>query len=48
MNELQEEISQPNDSLDHLAWRDREGLEEQIAETREVIAKLRRELGDGE
>ncbi len=48
LDELQEEIAQPNDSLDHLAWRDRAGLEEQIAETREVITKLRWELGDGE
>ncbi len=45
LDELQTEIAQPNDSLDRHAWRYREGLEEQIAETRGVIARLRQELG---
>ena len=40
-------ISQPNDTLNQLAWRYREGLETRIAETREVIARLRRELVTG-
>ncbi len=35
----------PNEGLDQLAWRYRAGLEDRIGETREVIAKLRREFG---
>jgi len=34
------DIAQPNDTLNQLAWRYREGLDARIAETREIIAKL--------
>ncbi len=47
LDELAAEIAQPNETLDRLAWRYRAGLEDRIAETREVIAKLRREFGAG-
>lgn len=42
--ELEQEIAQPNQSLNQHAWRFREGLEERIAETRAVIARLREEF----
>ena len=42
--ELEQEIAQPNQSLNQHAWRFREGLEERIAETRERIAVLRAEF----
>ena len=44
LDELEQEIAMPNDTLNQLAWRYREGLELRIAETRAVIARLRREL----
>ena len=40
-DDLEAEIAQPNESLSRLAWRYREGLEDRIAETRDVIARLR-------
>ena len=42
--ELEQEIAQPNQSLNQHAWRFREGLEERIAETRAVIARLREDF----
>ena len=44
LDELEREIAQPNQTLDQHAWRYREGLEARIAETREIIAKLRAEF----
>jgi hypothetical protein len=41
LDELAAVIAQPNETLNQLAWRYREGLEARIAETREVIARLR-------
>lgn len=41
LDELAAEIAQPNETLNQLAWRYRAGLEARIAETREVIARLR-------
>lgn len=41
LDELAAEIAQPNETLNQLAWRYRDGLEERIAETREIIARLR-------
>jgi len=41
LDELTAEIAQPNETLNGHAWRYREGLEARIAETREIIAKLR-------
>ena len=38
---LAAEIAQPNETLNQLAWRYRAGLENRIAETREIIARLR-------
>ena len=43
LDELAAEIAQPNETLNQLAWRYRAGLEDRIAETREVIARLRAE-----
>jgi len=45
LDDLAAEIAQPNESLDRLAWRYREGLEDRIAETRDVIARLRAKWG---
>lgn len=45
LQELEQEIARPNQSLNEHAWRFREGLEARIAETREVIANLRAEFG---
>ena len=42
--ELEQEIAQPDQSLNKHAWRFREGFEERIAETRAVIARLREEV----
>jgi hypothetical protein len=39
--ELEREIAQPNETVNQLAWRFREGLEARILETRAVIGKLR-------
>jgi hypothetical protein len=39
--DLEREIAEPSPHMNHNAWRYREGLEERIAETREVIATLR-------
>ncbi len=44
LDELESEIAQPNETLNELAWRYREGLDARIAETREIIAKLRVEF----
>jgi hypothetical protein len=44
LDELAEEISQPNQTLNQHAWRYREGLEARIAETRAVIATLRQQF----
>ena len=44
LDELEAEISQPNETLNQNAWRYREGLEEQIAETRAVISRLREQF----
>ena len=44
LDELEREIAQPNETLNQHAWRYREGLEARIAETREIIAKLRAEF----
>lgn len=44
LEELEQEIAQPNQTLNQHAWRYREGLEARIAETREIIAKLRAEF----
>ncbi len=41
LDELAAEIAQPNETLNQLAWRYRAGLEDRIAETREIIARLR-------
>jgi hypothetical protein len=41
LDELAAEIAQPNETINQLAWRYRAGLEDRIAETREVIARLR-------
>jgi hypothetical protein len=41
LDELEAEIAQPNQTTYAHAWRYREGLEERIAETRAVIARLR-------
>ena len=41
LDELTAEIAQPNETLNGHAWRYREGLEARIAETREIITKLR-------
>ena len=43
LDELAAVIVQPNETLNQLAWRYRAGLEDRIAETREVIARLRAE-----
>ena len=43
LDELAAVIVQPNETLDQLAWRYRAGLEDRIAETRDVIARLRAE-----
>jgi hypothetical protein len=44
LQELEQEIAQPNQTINQHAWRYREGLEARIAETREIIAKLRAEF----
>jgi hypothetical protein len=44
LDELESEIAQPNETLNQLAWRYREGLDARIAETREIVAKLRAEF----
>ncbi len=44
LHELEQEIAQPNQTINQHAWRYREGLEARIAETREIIAKLRAEF----
>lgn len=44
LEELEQEIARPNQTLNQHAWRYREGLEARIAETREIIAKLRAEF----
>ena len=44
LDELELEIAQPNQTIDQHAWRLREGLDARIAETREIIAKLREEF----
>ena len=44
LDELESEISRPNETLNQHAWRYREGLEERIAETRAVIARLREQF----
>ncbi len=44
LEELELLIAQPNQTLNEHAWRYREGLEARIAETREVIARLRAEF----
>lgn len=44
LTELEREIARPNETLNQHAWRFREGLEARIAETREVIARLRAEF----
>jgi hypothetical protein len=41
LDEVEAEIAQPNQTTYQHAWRYREGLEERIAETRAVIARLR-------
>jgi hypothetical protein len=48
LDELEAEISQPNETLNQHAWRYREGLEERIAETRAVIARLREQFEGGD
>ena len=47
LDELAAEIAQPNERFDQLAWRYRAGLEDRIAETREIIARLRGEWAGG-
>jgi hypothetical protein len=47
LDELEAEISQPNETLNQHAWRYREGLEERIAETRAIIARLRQQFEGG-
>jgi len=46
LDELEAEIAQPNQTTNQHAWRYREGLEERIAETRAVIARLRAQYED--
>jgi hypothetical protein len=45
--QLEEEIAAPNQNMNRNAWRYREGLEARIAETREVIDKLRARFAGG-
>jgi hypothetical protein len=47
LDELEAEIAQPNESVNQHAWRYREGLEDRIAETRAVIARLRQQFAEG-
>ena len=44
LDELEQEIAQPNETIYQLSWRYREGLEDRIAETRAIIAELRERL----
>jgi hypothetical protein len=44
LQELEAELQKPSQDLEKQAWRYREGLEKRIAETREVIGKLRKKL----
>src|SRR5262249_4783103 len=43
LSELEKEIAQPSQQVAMQAWRYRQGLEQRIAETRKIIAKLRAE-----
>ncbi len=45
LQELEEEIAERKEAAHLNAWRHREGLEQRIAETREVIARLRQKFG---
>jgi hypothetical protein len=44
LQELEEELQHPNPNPEKQAWRYREGLEQRIAETREVIEQLKGKL----
>lgn len=45
LDELEREISQPNEEINQLAWRYREGLQGRIEETCAIIARLKERLG---
>ena len=44
LKEIEEEIAEPDDRIDYHAWRYQDGLHERIAETRDIISQLRRDL----
>jgi hypothetical protein len=44
LQEIEEVIAKPDERADRQAWRYKEGLQRRIAETREVIDRLRKAL----
>jgi hypothetical protein len=44
LQEIEEEISEPNENRTYNAWRYKEHLEQRIAETRKVIEEIRMKL----
>ncbi|MDA0350211.1 MAG: CehA/McbA family metallohydrolase [Verrucomicrobia bacterium] len=44
LKEIEEEVAEPDDRIEYHAWRYQDGLHERVAETRDIISQLRRDL----